>query len=559
MLANTCQVINFVFYGETSDAARALVGSIIGGDEQKSVWIKQADGYELRGYIRWPKCTPTASPIGSTDCLVVETSIASEHLESIKSYIGNRRSIPFKVVVSNDDMTEWAKGLDLEYVPSSLLDSLQAKLFSSAKTLEESLRGVFNKIDTNGNGFVEKSEISNLSKELGHELSQSEVEEIAHTLAEENGQISFSKFKSWWIMGRSNFIEFRKLVELEMTLGKFLKKGSTHFNSYLEDLQKELQENAASDVSYRGKFSLAPKEDFTSGIRLSFHLACGNDFELIKGSLPDYSSHSPFFYSLEFSIKDPEQGSNIVAKLNELKEMFGEMIPQLKQFLQMGAEIHFRNVANSVFIDLTFCGIIAQQMEQNANMWKSLNAFITGHSNFHITSGWNPLNFINGTLDENISNASNLKIEGNGEFLQLKTFILALSNSLSKSFESNSHASERAKYVIFVLKLLSCLRKYDFDIKYSAKDLHDLIKDIFPNKESDFWGNRFIKEQTKIPAMIEQGKGMKMFVTDYLDIIKAIDFDTYSMNFAMNDSKVFYKVTLHLPGVTAFLNEHFLN
>ena len=60
MQATNCQMINFVFYGDTLDAARSLVNTVIGGNEEKSVWVNIADGVELRGYIRWPKCTPTA-------------------------------------------------------------------------------------------------------------------------------------------------------------------------------------------------------------------------------------------------------------------------------------------------------------------------------------------------------------------------------------------------------------------------------------------------------------------------------------------------------------------
>ena len=105
----TCQVINFVFYGESCEAARSLVNSVIGGNEDKSFWVHSGNGVELRGYIRWPNSTPTATPIGTTDCLVVQTSSGSEHLTEIQNYVGSRRGIPFRVLVSDDDMSDWAK------------------------------------------------------------------------------------------------------------------------------------------------------------------------------------------------------------------------------------------------------------------------------------------------------------------------------------------------------------------------------------------------------------------------------------------------------------------
>ena len=118
------------------------------------------------------------------------------------------------------------------------------------------------------------------------------------------------------------------------------------------------------------------------------------------------------------------------------------------------------------------------------------------------------------------------------------------------------------KSLLFGLKFLSCLKKYDFDLKYSSNELTSFIKEIINMVTHNHYDNlaeKFSHYQMTMKAMIEQGKGMLMFVADYLEIIKNINFDSISMNCALPKSQLFYKLTLHVPEVTAFLHENLLN
>jgi len=453
--------------------------------------------------------------------------------------------------------------VDMEYVSKTAITTLLNKLVNSAKNLEETLRNVFNKIDSNNNGFVEKNEIANLSKELGHELSQSECDEISHVLAGDDGKITYEKFKSWWITGRTNFPEFRKLVEIEMSVGKLLKQGSSQFNSYFEKIQKEIAESSqVGDCQYKARVAIGPQEEFSNGVGLSVHVAVGNEFQSIASTLPDYITHSPICYSIEIGIKDPEQGPMIVAKLSELKEMFGEMIPPLKQAIQMGLEIHFRNVANSIFVDLVVSGVLGGQIQAGFGMFDIGNTMFSGSSNFHVSSGFIPTTLVSETLEKVIFDACHLRIEGSGEFSQVKALLNAVTNMMSLQ-----QLPPKMKPIISAIKVLSCLRRYEFDLKYSSKDLLELVKEgisAFKHHSEGETGfqkvsSEFVQHQQMMQMMIEQGKGFAMFIADYMDIIKNINFDSFSLNFSLSKFKVFYKLALHIPGVTNFLNENILN
>jgi len=324
-------------------------------------------------------------------------------------------------------------------------------------------------------------------------------------------------------------------------------------------------------VQYKGKFSVGPTEDFASGFGISGHVACGSDFQLIASSLPDYVTHSPVCYSIEIGLKDPEQGPMIVATMNQMKEMFGEMIPQLKQALGMGLEIHFRNVANSIFVDLTVSGALGAQVAGAFGMFNVGNSMFSGNSNFHITSGWMPMGILSETLEQNILKGCHLRLEGSGEFSQIKVFI----NSLTNVLVSQQHMiPPKMKPLLFGLKLFSALRKYEFDLKYSATDLLALVKDAIEaahgakhhGHEGEAPGTGFQEAAAKFTGVqmmgnmfVEQGKGMVMFIADYMEILKSINLDCISLNFSLSNIKLFYKISLHLPGVSAWLNENFFN
>jgi len=163
----------------------------------------------------------------------------------------------------------------------------------------------------------------------------------------------------------------------------------------------------------------------------------------------------------------------IVNNLNQLKEMVGEMVPPIKQALNMGLEINIRNVNTSVFIDLSVSGMIGQQVQATFSQVNLNNVGFSGNANFHFNTGFVPTMLLTKTLEEVIQAATNLKIEGNGEFYNVKTILNAAINIMMSS--AGGHIPNKLKPLIMLLKSCCALRKYDFNLKYDAKTLMNLI------------------------------------------------------------------------------------
>ena len=567
-MQTSTNTVNFVFYAENQEAASNLANSVVGGTQQGSTWVNTTENLELRGYIRWPRSTPTATPVGITDCLVVQTTLNSENLSVVRSYVDSRRGIPFKVVVSDDDMTEWATSLGMEYVATSALSTLQAKLVASAQQLDQTLRNVFNAIDTNQNGFVEKSEILSLSTQLGHQLNESEASEIASTLAGEEGNVSYAKFKNWWVTGRTNFVQFRNLVELEMKVKNYIKKGSDSINKYFNSVQNQYQTLSTGDnSSFKANFNFGPNEEFNNGVGLSVHVAVGNDYQNTVSGLPEYITQSPVCYSLELGVRDAETGAMIVNRLRDLKEMVSQFVDQLQQAESLGVAFNFRSFGTSVFIDVTLGGMLGHQVQSQMSQFSFVGQNLSGNSNLHVVSGWLPTNIVNQNLEQNIHNASHLKIEGSGEYTQIKALVSAFTNAFTANY--TDYIPNRVRTIIYGLKLLTCLKGYNFQFKYGAQDLVEIMREgvnmgsshNIPEGETgfSFASKNFEALQAQLLQFVEQGKSMVMFIGEYVDVIKSLNLDVFSINFFANTLRAYYKTSFQFPGVSSYLNETFFS
>ena len=93
-----------------------------------------------------------------------------------------------------------------------------------SKQNEETLRKVFDSFDKDKNGFIDISEIKALSKELGHEITDAEVQNIFSEIdANKDGNISFEEFSIWWHSGKANKLE--GLVYYQLKAQKLLSKA----------------------------------------------------------------------------------------------------------------------------------------------------------------------------------------------------------------------------------------------------------------------------------------------------------------------------------------------
>lgn len=559
--------INFVFYGENGQESANLASSVLSTRLPDSdIWMEKTLGKDLYGYIRYPGYTPTASPTGITDILIVQATENSSHWASIKTYVEARKGIPFKFLTSNDDLTEAAKQMECEYLKLSDITGGNAKqkLINSAINLEETLRNVFNKIDADKNGTIDSNEILNASKELGHALNDEDAKEIAKSLSK-NGKISYDSFKQWWILRNADFNSFRKVVEIELVVNNFIKKSQETFNSYLEKLQKHGEDVKSQQTGLSSVINITPEADFDSGTAFRGHVSLGSDFDSIAASFPNYLKETPASFGLELHLKKAEDGANLIEVLEGLKEMALQIDPRVQKFFDAGLLVNFRHVVNSVFIDVSYGGMAGDKINGILSMFNPSSLNFSGNSDFHLCTKFSPVDLLDKSYQELIDLAINLKIEGKGEYSHLKTLIDFVINTITSV--NHGHVPSKVKPLVYLLKFASIIRKIDFNFKYDVETVRDVIVEFVNSafkvdggadgaqtkyeETSQKWSGEY---QPMINGMIEQFSGMaQMFLEQYMESILAVDLDNISLYATLPIIKFYFKFNVLLKGLSDFV------
>ncbi len=98
----------------------------------------------------------------------------------------------------------------------------------AAQLTEEQLRGYFNQIDKDGNGFLSKEEVGSLLKTTNSEHSDEILDNFFKNLdTDKDGKISFKEFKFFYYFNESEFKSYLDqfgVVAQTMNMGKNLEK-----------------------------------------------------------------------------------------------------------------------------------------------------------------------------------------------------------------------------------------------------------------------------------------------------------------------------------------------
>jgi len=112
------------------------------------------------------------------------------------------------------------------------------------------------------------------------------------------------------------------------------------------------------------------------------------------------------------------------------------------------------------------------------------------------------------------------------------------------------------------LTALNLFKNIGFDLKYEANDFYNFIIEFINSLSPSMvqkLSQRLSETQMMGGAIIEQGKGLAMFVADYIDHIKNAVLDDINLHFNLTFAKLGFKVLFSFPGLTQFLHEKFLS
>ena len=553
-MQNCTNTVNVVVYGTNESDARNLTESIVGNTQENGVYLGQLDNYTVRGFVRFVGGSSYTLPLGVTDAIVVHVgSTTDSSYSSLQEYLTQRATVPVRVIVSEDQsVSTFAQENGVLF--TSEHSSVRNLVLGNVQQVREKLSGLFNKYAQSN--LLSEEGFNNLLKEY----SEGVVDDHTYLFSEyynPSQTISFEHFYYWWVLGRNDQYFYREVPKMFQFSQDVLNKLTNNV-SVLQNL---------SGKEYSGKLDVSPQQAYTNGIRFALNTYFGEEYDKLAQGFSNSQLTSPFAFSLEFGLQDPSKVQEIIDKLNQLKEMVKALNSRTPYFFRIGLDIQFRNAGNRFFVDFVISGlgglIILSTFPQNANF---KNLTFSGNTELSFSTGFSPVQVYNNSLEQILRNATNISLQGSGSFINVQTITSVITFLFSLA---RMHPSEQ-KYFEYFLNGLQILKLFGFELKYDSNELFQTISEIVcremggqPSNDSsaNLQGpsEMFSQQQQMLPGFLEMGKGMLTMLADFLDLFRNLNVDNLSASFYANVFRAGARVTLELPGVTEFLNNHFLN
>jgi len=542
--------INIIVYGSTEDDARSIAKTVFGEHQENGVYKLQHENHQLNGHIRFIGGSSYTIHQGVTDVIIVHVASAStEEYTHLQQYLRDRETVPVRIIVTSDpSVNSFAE--EAKVIVTSDQSSLRSFAFTKYKEQRDLLTNLFNK-HAQGEGLTAVG-LDALLAELTPGVEHAERSFIYR----QSPHINFHDFYLWWIFGRSDAFYYRGVIDMQHDFPRIAEHVLKHFSKIKDVVGSE----------FHGKMDLSPvNEQWTHGFKFGIESNFGDHYTEASQKFSHSQVSSPITASFEIGVKDPSKVPEMVKMLNTFKDMAKEMVVVFKYLLRTGLDIQFRCVDNRFFIDAVTSGLFAEMLLKAIPSNVNLNNFhFSAKTEFNISTGFSPMGVIASTLDELLKNFCNFAIQGKGDFINVGTF-----NSIINFILSFVVKREKdQKGVDMILAAFNVIKSCGFELKYDSGDLFHSLSEIAasqtgaqPTNDSkgnlQVLGQMFAQQQQMVGMFVEQGKSMVMFIADYLDLIKNVQFDNIAVHFSSSMMKTHAKVHIDIPGLTDFVNQTF--
>lgn len=203
----------------------------------------------LPGYII-RKVFPGGKTLSRHFDAVVIYLAANSEINFIKDILTKYTDAPIKAFLTKeafaDAANHKAKGFKV-----GEQDQLVAHLKDQYQQLDEVMKKVFKSFDTDNSGFIDSQELAQVSKELGRQLSNDELEECLKDLDQnKDGKISYEEFSAWWLSGRQGLSGLmRRLLAFKLNALKFMESISGTLKDTVTEASKEAVDVSTNHVS----------------------------------------------------------------------------------------------------------------------------------------------------------------------------------------------------------------------------------------------------------------------------------------------------------------------
>lgn len=216
---NLKNTVNIICLSKNETESRSSSQQISGQKiDINGLYTSKFNDYYLIVYPRWPNCPKTLSNTTVSDAIVI-TAESKDDYNEIHSYLMSKERINLLIFWTNcndlkEEASKFKNGKFLSKKDYNIND-LRDKIINETIEYSKTIRDIFNTLDTDKSGYLEKKEILNFARDKGDNVSSQEFMDTLNLIDRHGlGKICFEDFEKWWKMGGHTNSLFGRLIKI---------------------------------------------------------------------------------------------------------------------------------------------------------------------------------------------------------------------------------------------------------------------------------------------------------------------------------------------------------
>lgn len=211
--------LNIICLSNLEQVAKTLAENISSQKiDVNGLYINNIDNTQYIVFPRWPNCSKILPNTVVCDSIIVSVD-SIEDYEKIESYVISKESVHTIVFWTNceDLKNKASEQKNAKFFKKSECDISELRTFilNETKIYSQTIKNIFDALDLNKNGFLEKKEIITFAREKGDNVSSQEFLDTLNLIDRHGlGKICYEDFEKWWKMGQHKSSIFGRLVQL---------------------------------------------------------------------------------------------------------------------------------------------------------------------------------------------------------------------------------------------------------------------------------------------------------------------------------------------------------
>jgi len=335
--------------GKTPPATKEIASWLVSNKNEydffEQEYTIQYQKITLRVFPFWAN-KKESRPIGEGVLFVCK---AAEELKRIESMMDTYSKMPIKYILYDGipQQSEFEAKWSVTPITKGESKDFIQQLLISINEIDKRISDVFSKIDVNQSGSIGSSEIENVVKGLGSEMSKEEADSIMKF--SDYDTITRDEFIEWWRTGRRS----EALIMQKVT--KEVYDRTMYEDEMFDEIRKLMEDENIKTRTTQTNFEVILNEGTKDGLRINISLMARG--ELLDSLIKAYSSAidiypKEFFVGIGFGSKD------IKVAGNHLKSIVNAITIMGAAFNKMFAEtMHNIDIKYGQGEDKAFCCI----------------------------------------------------------------------------------------------------------------------------------------------------------------------------------------------------------